>query len=76
MLYPVLTPKDILKFSQLESRGYWEEVHHPELGCSITYPGFFLKHRRRWLETSPCTLIGEHNEEIYTKELGLSKKNC
>jgi crotonobetainyl-CoA:carnitine CoA-transferase CaiB-like acyl-CoA transferase len=75
MLYPVLTPKDILKFSQLESRGYWEEVHHPELGCSITYPGFFFKtsaalakrHRR-------APLIGEHNEEIYTKELGLSRE--
>jgi crotonobetainyl-CoA:carnitine CoA-transferase CaiB-like acyl-CoA transferase len=75
MLYPVLTPKDILKLSQLESRGYWKEVHHPELGCSITYPGFFFKtsaaldsrYRR-------APHIGEHNEEIYTKELRLSKE--
>jgi len=75
MLYPVHTPKDNLSFSQLESRGYWEEIHHPELGCSITYPGFFFKtsaafdkrHRR-------APLIGEHNEEVYTKELGLSKE--
>ncbi len=75
MLYPVLTPKDILKFKQLESRGYWEEVNHPELGTSITYPGSFYRtsapFERRYRR---APLIGEHNEEIYIRELGLSKE--
>ncbi|TET42506.1 MAG: CoA transferase [Dehalococcoidia bacterium] len=72
-LYPLLTPKDLLEFPQLIFREYWEKVEHPELGTTITYPGAFAKMaethcriRRR------APLIGEHNEEIYVKELGLS----
>jgi crotonobetainyl-CoA:carnitine CoA-transferase CaiB-like acyl-CoA transferase len=74
MLYPVLTPKDMLELEQLKFRKYWVEVDHPELGTSITYPGPFLKTsepfdkgRRR------APLIGEHNEDVYMKELGMSK---
>jgi crotonobetainyl-CoA:carnitine CoA-transferase CaiB-like acyl-CoA transferase len=75
MLYPILTTKDILEFEQLKERDYWEEVEHPELGTSITYPGGFVK-----LSEAPCKirrrapLIGEHNEEIYIREMGLSAK--
>jgi crotonobetainyl-CoA:carnitine CoA-transferase CaiB-like acyl-CoA transferase len=75
MLYPVLIPRDILNLKQLEFRGYWEEVNHPELGTSITYPGPFFKTSlaldRRYRR---APLIGEHNEEVYLKELGLSKQ--
>jgi benzylsuccinate CoA-transferase BbsE subunit len=73
MLYPVLTPKDILVFEQLKIRDYWEKVEYPELGTSITYPGAFAK-----ITEVPCRirrrapLIGEHNEEIYIQEMGLS----
>ena len=49
MLYPVLIPRDILNLKQLEFRGYWEEVDHPELGTSITYPGPFFKTSSRWI---------------------------
>ena len=75
MLYPVLTPKDMLEFGQLAAREYWVEVDHPELGTTITYPGSFLKTAEppyRIYRRAP--LIGEHNEEIYIKELGLSKQ--
>jgi crotonobetainyl-CoA:carnitine CoA-transferase CaiB-like acyl-CoA transferase len=74
MLYPVASPKDIVENEQLSSRGFWEEVEHPELGTSITYPGAFVK-----ATETPCNiwrrapLIGEHNEEVY-KELGFSEK--
>lgn len=74
-LYPVFTPTDMLEFPQLAIRQYWEEVEHPELGANIVYPGAFaelsegsFKIRRR------APLIGEHNEEIYLGELGLSKE--
>jgi crotonobetainyl-CoA:carnitine CoA-transferase CaiB-like acyl-CoA transferase len=71
-LYPLLTPKDELEFEQLNIREYWEEVEHPELEATITYPGAFAK-----ITEAPCRirrrapLIGEHNEEIYVRELGL-----
>jgi crotonobetainyl-CoA:carnitine CoA-transferase CaiB-like acyl-CoA transferase len=74
-LYPVFTPVDMLRFPQLTIREYWEEVEHPELGDTITYPGAFTK-----LAEGSCRirrrapLIGEHNEDIYIKELGLSKE--
>jgi crotonobetainyl-CoA:carnitine CoA-transferase CaiB-like acyl-CoA transferase len=74
-LYPVFTPKDMLEFPQLSIRQYWQEVEHPELGTSIVYPGAFTK-----LADGSCKircrapLIGEHNEEIYIGELGLSKE--
>ena len=45
-----------------------------ELGDTITYPGWPVK----WTELSPykpqrrAPLIGEHNQEVYEKEMGLS----
>jgi crotonobetainyl-CoA:carnitine CoA-transferase CaiB-like acyl-CoA transferase len=74
-LYPLLTTKDMLEFEQLNIREYWEEVEHPELNTSVIYPGVFnkiteepIKIRRR------PPLIGEHNKEIYEKELGYSRE--
>jgi crotonobetainyl-CoA:carnitine CoA-transferase CaiB-like acyl-CoA transferase len=72
-LYPVFTPKDMVGFPQLDIREYWQEVEHTELGTAITYPGEFAK-----LVEGSCkirrqaTLIGEHNEYVYTELLGLS----
>jgi benzylsuccinate CoA-transferase BbsE subunit len=74
MLYPVFTPEDMLEFDQLTARQFWVEVDHPEVGAKVTYPGAFTrasatpisKYRR-------APLVGEHNEEIYLKELGLSR---
>jgi crotonobetainyl-CoA:carnitine CoA-transferase CaiB-like acyl-CoA transferase len=75
-LYPVADIKDIVEDPQLHSRAFWTSVEHPELGVAITYPGPFLK-----LFETPChiwrraPLIGEHNAEIYEKELGLSRND-
>lgn len=75
MLYPVATPKDMLESVQLGAREYWVEVEHPELDCTITYPGAFIK-----ASETPCEirrrapLIGEHNEDIYENELGLTRQ--
>ena len=76
MLYPVSTTKDILECVQLAAREYWMEVEHPELGTTITYPGAFIHSSDS--EASPrisrrAPLIGEHNQEVYSKELGISR---
>jgi len=74
MLYPVATTDDMLESVQLAAREFWEEVEHPELGTPITYPGAFA-----YASVAPpkisrrAPLIGEHNQEIYETELGLSK---
>ena len=74
MLYPIATTRDILESVQLNAREFWQEVEHPELNNTLTYPGAFVNAS----ETPPGTerrapLIGEHNEEIYVQELGISK---
>lgn len=73
--FPVCSAKDLLENLQLAARKFWVEIAHPELGTTITYPGPFA----RVSETPPiisrrAPLIGEHNQEIYVKELGLSKE--
>ena len=75
-LYPVSTPSDILENPQLKAREFWEEVEHPELGDRIIYPGAFMKASVTPVKISRrAPLIGEHNTEIYEKELGISKED-
>lgn len=72
-VYPVSTPEDMLKNAQLAARGFWAEVEHPELGAAITYPRAFPYTAETPGEISRrAPLIGEHNAEIYTGEMGIS----
>lgn len=70
--YPVADARDIREDPQLEARGFWERVYHPQLGATVTFPGCFARFSvggrcvRR-----PAPRLGEHNEEVYG-ELGLS----
>jgi crotonobetainyl-CoA:carnitine CoA-transferase CaiB-like acyl-CoA transferase len=72
-IYPIANSKDTVENEQLAFRKFWVSVDHPELAARITYPGPFVA-----LSATPipvprrAPLIGEHNEEIYVKELGLS----
>ncbi len=75
LLFPVATPSDLRQHPQLEARGYFTSMEHPELGTAVDYPGAFIKSgdgssvaplRRR------APLTGEHNLEVYGDELGLS----
>ena len=72
---PVASMQDIAEYSQHKARDFWQEVEHPELSDTITYPGAFaklspsqLRIRRR------APLIGEHNLEVYEKEMGFSRE--
>ena len=74
MVAPVSTPKDVVENPQLQERGFWVKVEHPELGCELTYPGTFYKSSEvefKVQQRSP--VIGEHNLEIYEEELGFSR---
>ena len=76
ILAPVSTAELILSSPQLEAREGFVEISHPELGGTLTYPNAFAKMSAwnpRISRRSP--LIGEHNNEIYIDELGLSQKD-
>ncbi len=74
-LYPIFTPEDIVNFPQLQIRNYWEQVQHPNLGAALTYPGAFVRSADNCCQIRrPAPLIGEHNDDIYFGELGISKQ--
>jgi len=74
-LYPVQTTADITADTQLQERDYWEEVEHSELEERLLYPNppFFLSEELR-VQKRRAPLIGEHNEEVYRGELGISRE--
>jgi crotonobetainyl-CoA:carnitine CoA-transferase CaiB-like acyl-CoA transferase len=67
------SPADVLGNRQLEARGYWVDLEHPESNSTLMYPKqFFLCNQTENFVKYRAPLIGEHNEDIYAKELGLS----
>jgi len=70
---PISSLKEVLNNPQLKARGFFNDVEHPELNRSISYPGSPYKFSRSpagRLKRAP--LIGEDNVRIYKGELGFS----
>ncbi|MFH1624707.1 MAG: CoA transferase [Pseudomonadota bacterium] len=75
VLFPMATTKDIMENAQLGARGFWVELEHPELSSTITYPGAFAQSSEKPPRVScRAPLIGEHNIEVYEKELNISRE--
>ena len=73
MLAPCNTTADISRDPHLEVRGFWQAVAHAELGREVVYPGAPLKMSEAgWRIQCRAPLVGEHNRDIYEKELGFS----
>ena len=69
----IRAPDDLLDDGQLQDRGFWVNVEHPELGRSFTYPGTAAIYGKSpWLLSRRAPLIGEHNREVLCGELGLT----
>jgi crotonobetainyl-CoA:carnitine CoA-transferase CaiB-like acyl-CoA transferase len=70
----VHTIRDLFESSQLRSRDYFQQVKHPLVG-EITLPGPPF----RMSDVNSCAgrapLLGEHNEELYCGEMGLSRRH-
>ena len=67
----VQTIKDMVYDPQLRHRGHFQILEHPEMGSHICEsPAFHLsKCKFEWKRAAPC--LGEHNEFVYTKLLGM-----
>lgn len=75
LICPGYTPKDLIGYEQLKERDFWVDLQYPELGTTIKQPeGFLRSSETRCRTQRRAPLIGEHNEEIYGQELGISKQ--
>ena len=75
LLVPFNDARLIMESPQLKAREFFIPVAHPELGESVTYPGFPIKMTGFPYEPQRrAPLIGEHNEDIYIGELGFNRE--
>jgi crotonobetainyl-CoA:carnitine CoA-transferase CaiB-like acyl-CoA transferase len=74
---PANTPKDVCEDPQMLDRGCWVKVEHPELGDVITYCGSPIKVSDESVLRigRRAPLIGEHNQQIFQKEMKISKED-
>lgn len=71
----VRPPEALVDDPQLNARGFFPAVEHPELGQTFRYPGapFFFT-GSPWRISRRPPLLGEHNGEVYRGELGMSEE--
>jgi crotonobetainyl-CoA:carnitine CoA-transferase CaiB-like acyl-CoA transferase len=72
---PANTPKDVCEDPQMESRGCWIDVEHPNINDVIVYCGPPIKlNDESVLKTGRRSpLIGEHNQKIYEYEMKIAQ---
>jgi CoA:oxalate CoA-transferase len=68
---PVNSPADFIKDPHIQARGFFGNVKHPVLG-TFAQPGcpFMVDGKRD--APLPAPLLGQHNREVFCRELGLS----
>jgi len=71
---PVRTADETLDDLHLHDRGFFVDVRHDEMDATYPYPGGpFVANRTPWRYQRRPPLVGEHNDEIYRGEIGLSE---
>ena len=69
------SPEETIQNPQLIARDFWVNIEHDELNDTVTYPGATVIFTETPMETwRRAPLIGEHDQEVYVKELGFSKE--
>jgi crotonobetainyl-CoA:carnitine CoA-transferase CaiB-like acyl-CoA transferase len=72
-LAPVNDARDLVDSPQLQARGFFVDVEHPELDTRIRYPGApYALSATPWQLRQRPPQLGEHNAAIWGQELGLS----
>jgi crotonobetainyl-CoA:carnitine CoA-transferase CaiB-like acyl-CoA transferase len=69
---PVQKVDETITDPQTVARGFFAEIDHPETG-SVLYPGApFIVDGSPWEVRTPAPRLGQHNEDVFCGELGLS----
>lgn len=72
-LAPVSTMGDLVNNEHLKARGFFVEIAQPVAGTH-KYPGAPLKYEKTpWEIRMPAPTLGQHNDEIFGKRLGIGK---
>ena len=70
---PVSTALELLDNEQLWDRGFYQKIVDPHTALEVIYPGAPYKMSELgWRLVSQAPEVGQHNNEIYCGELGLS----
>ena len=70
----VRPPEALVDDPQLNDRGFFSDIEHPELGRTLPYPGGPIHFTATpWRIARRPPLLGEHNAEVYGDELGLDE---
>ncbi len=70
----VSTPKDLAENPQLKARNWLTPVEHAELKATLNYPGTpYRLSETPWAIHARPPLVGEHNQQVFGEELGLSE---
>ena len=67
----VATTADLFLTQQLQQRGYFATVDHPEAGAAA-YPGLPFRFGESLAATTRAPRLGEHNTQVYCHDLGLT----
>ncbi len=69
---PAYTSAEVINSPQLAARKYLVEIEHPEMG-TVRFPGApYRLSETPWRVTRRAPLLGEHNTDVYCKDLGRS----
>ncbi|MBI2867010.1 MAG: CoA transferase [Chloroflexi bacterium] len=68
---PINPVSTISQDPHLQARDYWAEVSHPVLGTMRLAGAPYRLSRTPW-RTGRAPLLGEHNDQVYGRELGLT----
>ena len=63
----------LFKDAQLNARDYWVALEHPLAGRQLYAGAPFKMNETPW-QVTRAPLLGEHNEDIYCGDIGLSKE--
>ncbi|MBI4330774.1 MAG: CoA transferase [Chloroflexi bacterium] len=71
-ILPVSDPAEVMQDPQFKARDYFIDIAHPRAG-SYAYPGLPFKVKGTASRgMAPAPLLGQHNKEVYCRELGYS----
>jgi benzylsuccinate CoA-transferase BbsE subunit len=73
LIGPANSAKDLMENPHLNARSWYQQVEHPELDTTITYPGPPFRHSETpWRISRRPPLLGEHTAEVLRADLGLT----